>query len=768
MSASPERRSTADGTSDGMSNGTGALDQPSLPIRPVPHRTRLSGLYAHRRPTLWSLRPEPVPSTASLSPGLPAAAADGRRPGVPPAAQASSATPATGAEAAAAPAPAMPGAPSWPLRLSSEHLRLDVDGHDPQMTASGTIRRGLSSLVHWIASLTASGPRSWQGTIWYRDGDTATLPHTDVSIVVTPQSASVNQRATVVFSGGAARRVVSFHYLSPYFHEVEVEFDATADAMPVTRFSPGPADDDLSVEEVFRRTGLDVRTSAGSGSILPLAAAAGAVDDAWTDGELHDAMQTYWSRFSSTAPRALWVLWAHGHEAGPGLAGITFDDLGPEHRQGTAIFTGSVEAAGGFGRMQFWSAIHQMGHAFDLGHSWQKDQPLGSGTPWMPFANEPEARSFMNHPSHVRGQEAAFFDDFGYRFDDPELMFVRHAPERRSPLGDAGWFEAAVGGSGGPGGPGGPHGEEPSPLRLAVRANRPAAVFDFLEPVVLELKLTNVSAQPLVIDRNALAADGVVAVVERQGRPSRQWVPYARRCRQPDPTVLAPGQSLYESLPVYAGRNGWDVSEPGVYRVRAALEIEEQPIVSPPLTFKVRPPAAPVEEYLAQDLFGADPGRPLAFWGTTVMPAAIAALEAVVERAPDSRAALHAEAALAAPLAIAYKVLDVPGADARATSASQVGARIRARPPRIDEAAERLQAALVAPGSVAAETFGHVGYRHRVERLGGVLARNGDLAGAARTSRQAREVLAGRGVLAEVVDDMATRAEAYDLRAGVG
>lgn len=667
--------------------------------------------------------------------------------------------------------------PSWPLRLSSEQLRLDVDGHDPQMTASGTIRRGLSSRVHWIASLAASGPRSWQGTIWYRDGDVTTLPHTDVSVVVTPQSCSVNQRATVVFTGGAPRRVVSFHYVSPYYHEVELEFDATADATPVTRFTPPATGDELSIEEVFRRTGLDVRTSAGSGSILPLAAASGEADPAWTDGELHDAMQTYWSRFSSTAHRGLWVLWAHGHEAGPGLAGVTFDDLGPERRQGTAIFTsaaggpggsggaGGAMGAGRAGRMRFWSAVHQMGHALDLGHSWQKDQPLGWGRPWLPFANEPEARSFMNHPSHVQGQEAAFFGDFGYRFDDAELMYVRHAPERPGRVGDAGWFEVLEALGDGPADGRAP-GEPPSPLRLTVRANRPAATFDFLEPVVLELKLTNVSAQPLVIDRNALAADAVVAVVERQGRPARQWVPYARRCRQPDPTVLAPGQSLYESLPVYAGRNGWDLSEPGVYRVRAALELDEQPVVSAPLVLKVRPPATPVEEYLAQDLFADEPGRALAFGGTAVMPAALAALEAVVERAPDSRAALHAEAALAAPLTIAYKVLDVPGADARATSASQVGARIRARPPRVDEAAERLHAALVAPGSVAAETFGHVGYRRRVDQLCAVLVRNGDLAGAARTSRRSREVLAGRDVLPEVIDDMAARADTFELAPG--
>jgi hypothetical protein len=55
--------------------------------------------------------------------------------------------------------------------------------------------------------------------------------------------------------------------------------------------------------------------------------------------------------------------------------------------------------------MRFWTAVHELGHAFNLAHSWQKS--LGTG--WVPLADQPEARSFMNYPYAVRGGQEAFF-----------------------------------------------------------------------------------------------------------------------------------------------------------------------------------------------------------------------------------------------------------------------------------------------------------------------------------------------------------------------
>jgi hypothetical protein len=113
----------------------------------------------------------------------------------------------------------------------------------------------------------------------------------------------------------------------------------------------------------------------------------------------------------------MWVFFASLHEVGPSLGSIMFDGIGPNHRQGTAVFhnsfiadppDGDLNPAAWVQRMRFWTVCHEMGHSFNLAHSWQK----AYGTPWIPLPNEAEARSFMNYPHNVLGGESAFFADF--------------------------------------------------------------------------------------------------------------------------------------------------------------------------------------------------------------------------------------------------------------------------------------------------------------------------------------------------------------------
>ena len=243
---------------------------------------------------------------------------------------------------------------------------------------------------------------------------------------------------------------------------------------------------------------------------------------------MHDAMQIHWSRFANKAQWAMWVFYASMHEAGSGLGGIMFDDIGPNHRQGTALFVDSFIAqppandpnpAAWIDRMRFWTAVHEMGHAFNLAHSWQKSL----GTPWVPLANEPEARSFMNYPYSVTGGQAAFFSNFEYRFSDQELLFIRHAPERFVQMGNADWFdhhgfeEAAT--------------QEEPMLTLEIRVNRDRARYEFMEPVWLELKLTNTGDQPRLVDADILDADSLTVILKKEGKEARQLVPVPAEVR---------------------------------------------------------------------------------------------------------------------------------------------------------------------------------------------------------------------------------------------
>jgi len=638
--------------------------------------------------------------------------------------------------------------PAWWLR---EELRLDVDGRYPQRSASGALYSGLRTRVHWIARLRALGHDRWAGRIWYKDGDVQALPHTWVEIHARRSPFPTQRRATVTFSGaGLPSRTRTYTYQSPYFHPVEFEFDVVDGTTAVTQYATHshpnrpaalPAET-LTLERVYERAGFDASVVGGN---LPLAGAG--ANARWSDAEMHDAMQVYWSRFADHPQWALWVLFASLHEMGTSLGGIMFDDIGPNHRQGTAIFNdsfianappGDAAAAAWVQRMRFWTAGHEMGHAFNLAHSWQKAL-TAPGVPWIPLANEPEARSFMNYPYNVQGGQGAFFASFDFRFSDSELLFLRHAPARFVQMGDANWFDH--------------HGFEQAAVtpqqrfRLEVRANREKAVFEFLEPIVLELKLTNASGAAQVIDAKTLEnPDHLTVVIKHAQQPARQWAPYAQRCLEPQLLLLQPGRSLYEPLFVSAGRNGFDLSEPGFYRIQVALHLDGEDVVSNGMLLQVSPPGSYEEERLAQDFYTEEVGRVLAFDGSAVLGGALDTLQLVRDQLRDRRVAVHAAVALAEALERDFKVLELDG-DRR---------RIRVRAAS-SEREKLLDDVLRTNGEGAAETLGNIDYRYYAERHATRLHDEGRTEEAVQVAEVLQRTLEQRRVLPEVLAEVQAR-----------
>jgi len=549
------------------------------------------------------------------------------------------------------------------LLLPYEELRLDVDGNYPQMKASGQISGFRVTPAYWIADVAKTGSNTYEGNIWYKDGNLPLIPQTHVKIEVTRTLFSPQSAKVTFTGGGASTKIRTFKYKSRYFHPVNFEFDAAEGIAPVLSYNTGshpnrPASlpvENLSIATVYRRTGFDV-TISGGGDTVPIAEAG--ADAKWSDMEMHDAMQIHWSKFMNAPQWALWTFFASLHEMGTSLGGIMFDDIGPNHRQGTSLFldsfiknppAGDPAPAAWVNRMIFWTACHEMGHSFNLAHSWQKNL----GVQWIPLANEPLARSFMNYPYNVPGGTSAFFSDFEFRFSNTELLFMRHAPFRFVEQGNADWFDhhafqqANV---------------SPEPkFSLSVECAGKAPAFEFLEPVVVHLSLKNITAHPQLVEEKLLASpEHMTIVIKKRGKPARELITFSQRCWHENSIVLMPGEEKRDSV-FLVGRNGWDIAEPGYYTVQACVHLPNEDIVSEPVTIRVAPPKGYEEQHIAQDLFSDSVGRVLNFDGSRFLQSANGTLRELVERFPNSRAAIHAGVALAGPFASDYKQMAVEG-----------------------------------------------------------------------------------------------------------
>ena len=654
--------------------------------------------------------------------------------------------------------------PIFPFWFRREELRLDVDGRYPLMRISGTIYSGFALRIHWIANLQKVSNNTYSGHIWYKDGNTAWLPHTNVKVQVTKSIFTNHRKVTVTFiGGGASNRTLTYHWKSAYFHPVDFEYDTVEGTTALTQINTGdhpnrPANlpiENISIETVFRRAGFQVTTSPAG----PVPISEAGSNATWSDMEMHDAMQAYWSHFANIPQWKMWVLFASLHDLGSRLGGIMFDSIGPNHRQGTAMFNdsfiknapaGEAHPEAWVRRMKFWTACHEIGHGFNLAHSWQKSL----GTPWIPLTNEPEARSFMNYPDNVQGQQAAFFADFEYRFSDNELLFMRHAPERLVQMGNADWFDH--------------HGFEQanvspgSPFALELRTQRRTLnYYEFMEPVVVELKLTNRSGQPLIINEKILEeTDNMTVIIKKRGGSARQWHPFAQYCYHNDKKALEPQHSVYGSLNIASGVGGWNIAEPGMYTIQLALHLEGEDVVSNKLEVRVAPPRSYEEEFVAQDFFSEEVGRVLTFNGTRYLDQANDTLEEVVDQFGGKRVAHHARLALGNPLTRDYQLLKMRDGDPKALDKdpSKQFEELKAKP---DEARKKLSEALLDEPAEAADTLGHIEYKQVVEKYSTFLAEAGDADEAASTMQKAKKTLADRGVLDSVVKDMETQRKQY-------
>jgi len=276
----------------------------------------------------------------------------------------------------------------------------------------------------------------------------------------------------------------------------------------------------------------------------------------------------------------------------PGVGGVMFDAAAafggagsaPE-RQGFAVFrnhqwfndlTSSVptnqdEATAA--RQFLYTWVHEAGHAFNFLHSWNK--------------NRPDSLSWMNYDwryDNLHGTDS-FWSSFSFRFDDEELIHLRHGDRSSVIMGGDPW--ASGGHLEAP--PGAEYLAAPpgamscldgaAPLELLIRSK---AYFEFMEPVSIELRIRNLFPDlTLTLDtRLNPEYGGVVIYIRRPDGRIVEYSPVMCKLAAPSPKKLQPlqpgdekGDDRYsEEVQLSYGRYGFYFDEPGEYFMRALYQ----------------------------------------------------------------------------------------------------------------------------------------------------------------------------------------------------
>jgi len=289
----------------------------------------------------------------------------------------------------------------------------------------------------------------------------------------------------------------------------------------------------------------------------------------WSVSELHDAMETYFSHYTGSWPK--WNVWCllAGTFHNIGVGGIMFDagtSYGgsgePPERQGCAVFrkhswfsnlvpTPSNEDQFWAMRHYLYTLVHEIGHAFNFLHSWNKGRP--DSLSWMNYDWKYDQRNGTDK----------FWKNFLFRFDDEELIHIRHGDRNSVIMGGDPWAS-------------GSHMETPesgvvsigdSPVQFMVRTKQ---FFEYLEPVVIELKVKNVSNNNIVLDKQLQPEYGsVVIYIQKPDGRVTKYSPLMEMAATPDLTVLVPDGRHCQNTYLNFGKEGHLFSEPGLYRIRA-------------------------------------------------------------------------------------------------------------------------------------------------------------------------------------------------------
>jgi hypothetical protein len=487
-------------------------------------------------------------------------------------------------------------------------LRVDVDGPSPTMRVSADYFSVAGATVSYFGSMRVDRPTvavtpthvivTGIGRYTWAAGAPrvkVTIPR--VPIVSAPAAATLQH----LTPGGSPGATYVCRWLGPEFRAVLFEQDCQDTvASPFASYNTasypsGSSPKTVSVVSAFAEAGIQMLTT-GQTDFVP-SAEAGA---AWSDAELHASMVKHFYIWRNQPQWAVWLFHANLHDIGSNLYGIMFDQQGLQ-RQGCAVFYAGIGGTtADKRRLQAYTCVHELGHCFNLLHSWQKSL----ATPPQP--NRPLSLSWMNYPWLYPGGPGAFWSAFPFRFDAQEIVHLRHGFLNDvimggnpfligSGLEDLDSWRAPI--------------EDRSGLRLELAA---PPSFGYGEPVTVEVKLTAGDPRGVVVTKHLRPRNGNVeiAIAQPDGRVLA-YEPLLHHCMSDeDAIVLDREQPEYADRAfIHYGQGGFYFDRPGTYRLRARYTAPDGSIiVSDTTTIRVRPPATAEDAEVAELFFGDEQG----------------------------------------------------------------------------------------------------------------------------------------------------------------
>ncbi|MGX4642969.1 hypothetical protein [Massilia sp. SYSU DXS3249] len=549
-------------------------------------------------------------------------------------------------------------------------LRVDVDRVRAMKRISGDFYQTLGKTVSYVGSFIVDSPvitasptqivAKGKGRFTFAAG----APVVQVTIprvsLFQPQAPATLQFFTVSNTPGA-----SYHcpFTSLHFRTVRIETDCVSDLAtpPFASYNTGSlpsggAPRTLSVVSSFAEAGIGMVPTAGNNIIDASEAGTGA---SWSNAEMHAAMQNHFSLWRDLPQWCVWLLVAQKHDLGPSLYGIMFDQEGRQ-RQGCAVFHGGIGGTTAEKlRLQLYTYVHELGHCFNLMHSWQKQYAS------PPKPNRPDSLSWMNYPwAYPSGGPAGFWSSFDFRFDDEELIHLRHGFRNDVVMGGSNF---AVGASLGREVMADPISDE-SGLVLAISTHQRS--FALGEPVVLELTLKATDTRGRRAHTWLHPNYGLVKVVI--SKPSGEvcaYEPLIDHLVGDRQTVLGIKDEIMDSAYIGYGKGGFYFDQPGQYRVRAAYAaLDGSQVLSDILTIRVRYPVSEDDDRLADLFMGADQGALLYLKGSdnASLRSGNDAFDEVLDRYQEHPMATYVRMIKGVNAARAFKSID--GADEKIVS----------------------------------------------------------------------------------------------------